>query len=405
MLQKHYLAHICQDTKALVQTETTNLERLNRERTAFYDAIPSTFIYKDAQNPRESFVMLRGQYNLPGEKVEAGVPAVLPPIAKGDSPGRLTRLDLARWLVSNKNPLTSRVVVNRFWQQMFGVGLVKSSADFGTQGDLPSHPELLDWMASDFQSSGWDVKRLIRTILVSATFRQSSRTNQQLIENDPENRMLARGPRLRLDAEQIRDNVLFVSGLADLSIGGKGVRPYQPSNVWEPVGFAGSNTRFYQQDKGSSLYRRSLYTFYKRTAPPPFMVNFDAPNREQSCTRRERSNTPLQALQLLNDVQHVEAARALAERVLERSELDTAGHIRLLFRTVLSREPDDRESAVLQRQLELHLSNYVANQLEATKLIQIGESKPRSTAKPEILAAYTLIASTILNMDETLTRN
>jgi hypothetical protein len=301
--------------------------------------------------------------------------------------------------------LTSRVAVNRFWQQVFGVGLVKSSADFGTQGEVPVNPELLDWLSIHFESSGWDVKALMRMMLTSAAFRQSSRITPEMLERDPENRLLARSSRLRLDAEQIRDNALFVGGLIDLTQGGKGVKPYQPSNIWEPVGFVGSNTRFYQQDKGSALYRRSLYTFYKRTAPPPFMVNFDAPNREQSCMRRERSNTPLQALQLLNDVQHVEAARGLAQRALSEGLEQPNDRIAFLFKTVLSRSPNQAEAQVLAAQLAKHLERYQANPQDAQQLIQQGETKPASTFPVQELAAYTLLASTILNMDETLNRN
>jgi len=242
-------------------------------------------------------------------------------------------------------------------------------------------------------------------MLTSATFKQNSRILPDVLEKDPENRLLAHAPRLRLDAEQIRDNALFVGGLIDLTQGGKGVKPYQPPNIWEPVGFVGSNTRSYQQDKGSALYRRSLYTFYKRTAPPPFMVNFDAPNREQTCTRRERSNTPLQALQLLNDIQHVESARGLAQRVLSSNENELRPRIKLMFKLVLSRPPTDKELDVLEKQIQVHLNRYKSNPQDAQQLIQIGETKPSANLDPSELGAYTLLASTILNMDETLTRN
>ena len=403
-LRSYYIERICTETKGMLAESISQVDKLRAERDGFYNAIPSTFIYKDNPTPRDSFVMLRGQYNQPGEKVQPDVLAVLPPINKPQDRD-LNRLDLAKWLVSPRHPLTSRVAVNRFWQQVFGVGLVKSSADFGTQGEVPSHPELLDWLSIHFESSGWDVKALMRTMLTSAAFRQSSRITPEMLERDPENRLLARSPRLRLDAEQIRDNALFVGGLIDLTQGGKGVKPYQPANIWEPVGFAGSNTRFYQQDKGAALYRRSLYTFYKRTAPPPFMVNFDAPNREQSCMRRERSNTPLQALQLLNDVQHVEAARGLAQRALSEGLELPSDRIAFLFKTVLARSPNQTEAQVLAEQLSKHLERYQANPQDAQQLIQQGETKPASTFPVQELAAYTLLASTILNMDETLNRN
>jgi hypothetical protein len=403
-LKEHYLARLCSDTKASVAEVVSQLDQTRSQRENFFNSIPSTFIYKDNPTPRESFIMLRGQYNQPGEKVQPDVLSILPPITKPQT-GQLNRLDLAKWLVTPRHPLTSRVAVNRFWQQIFGVGLVKTSGDFGTQGETPSHPELLDWLAIHFEESGWDVKGLMRLMLTSASFKQSSKIPADVLEKDPENRMLARAPRLRLDAEQIRDNALFVGGLIDLTLGGKGVKPYQPPNIWEPVGFVGSNTRAYQQDKGSSLYRRSLYTFYKRTAPPPFMVNFDAPNREQTCTRRERSNTPLQALQLLNDVQHVEAARGLGQRILGSGLTHAPDRIELMFKTILSRKPSSRELEVLEKQVNQHLQRYKANPADAQQLIQIGESKPMPDFDPAELATYTLLASTILNMDETLTRN
>ncbi len=404
-LLAYYVRAVCVDTLPKFADLNSELTRLQTERDAIDNAIPSTFIYRDIAQPRESFVMLRGQYDKPGDKVEPEVPAILPSLKKGDAQLRATRLDLAQWLVSPEHPLTARVAVNRLWQQFFGTGFVKSSGDFGTQGELPSHPELLDWMAVHFRESGWDVKALVRMIVTSATFRQSSRVTSELYARDPENRLLARGSRLRLDAEQIRDNALFVSGLINLEIGGKGVKPYQPPNIWEPVGFVGSNTQFYKQDMGSALYRRSLYAFYKRTAPPPFMVNFDAPNREQSCTRRERSNTPLQALQLMNDVQHIEAARELARRMLTEGGESAAERIAFAYKAVLARKPDTQELELLNEQLGKHLARYQQSPDDATKLITQGQSKaPAELAAPE-LAAYTLVASTILNLDETLTRN
>ncbi|MCE9555935.1 MAG: DUF1553 domain-containing protein, partial [Planctomycetes bacterium] len=405
-LRTHYLKTVCVDTMPQFAATVAEINALRRKRDAIVDkGAPSTFIYKDLPTPRDSFVMMRGAYDKPGDKVQPEVPAFLPPLKKTDSKARATRLDLAKWLVAPENPLTARVAVNRFWQQFFGMGLVKTSYDFGSQGQLPSHPELLDWLATDFRDHGWNVKNLVRQMLTSATFRQSSRVTPELWTKDPENRLYARGPRFRLDAEQIRDNALSVSGLINLEMGGKGAKTYQPPNIWEPVGFVGSNTRFYKQDSGPELYRRSIYTFFKRTAPPPFLANFDAPNREQFCSQRERSDTPLQALQLMNDVQHVEAARALAERMLTEGGATPAERIAFAYRTVLSRRPDAEELSMIEGQLNAHLERYSNELAAATKLITQGQSKPKAGLKPAELAAYTLVANMILNLDESLTRN
>jgi hypothetical protein len=405
-LRTYYLQTVCVDTKPQFVVTMDEVAQLRSEREALdKTATTNTFIFKDLPKPRDSFVMIRGAYDKEGEKVEPAVPAFLPPLKQADPKVRANRLDLANWIVADENPLTARVTVNRFWQQFFGVGLVKTSHDFGSQGELPSHPELLDWLALEFRDQGWNVKDLVRLMLNSATFRQSPRVSPEIYAKDPENRLYARGPRFRLDAEQIRDNALFVSSLINLEMGGKGAKPYQPANIWEPVGFSGSNTRFYKQDSGPALYRRSIYTFYKRTAPPPFMANFDAPNREQFCTRRERSDTPLQALQLMNDVQHVEAARALAERMITEGGTTPIDRIAFAYRTVLSRRPDAAEAALVEGQLKTHLARYEKDPAAAGKLVTQGASKPRAGLAPAELAAYTMVANTILNLDETLTRN
>jgi hypothetical protein len=404
-LREYYVQQVCTETKKQFEPMATELVQLRQRRAEFDGAIPVTFTFADLPKPRDSFIMLRGDYTKPGEKVEPGTPAALPALKKADPNGRATRLDLAKWLVEPENPLTARVATNRLWQQFFGTGLVKSSGDFGSQGEPPSHPDLLDWLASEYRQSGWDTKKLVRMLVTSATFREASAVTPELLGRDPENRLLARGPRFRLDAEQIRDNALFVSGLMNLTIGGKGVRPYQPPNIWEPVGFVGSNTRFYTQDKGDALYRRSIYTFLKRTAPPPFMANFDAPSREASCTRRERSNTPLQALQLMNDVQHVEAARALAERMITQGGSTADDRITFAYKTVLARSPEAEERQIVGAQLASHIERYAKDAEAAKKLVAHGESKPNDKLAAPELAAYTLVANTILNLDETLTRN
>ncbi len=416
-LRDFYLSRICTLTRGEVEPLRQKVSELRKQRDAFVDAIPQTFVFRDLDKPRDAFVMQRGAYDKPGEKVEPNVPAILPPLrlasSGAEAPGdakpapapRPKRLDLALWLVAPENPLTSRVTVNRFWQQFFGTGLVATPDDFGSQGQPPSHPELLDWMASYFQATGWDVKNLVRLMVTSATYRQSSKVTSEMIARDPANRLFERGPRYRLDAEQLRDNALFVSGLLDGTFGGKGVRPYQPPNIWEPVAYSGSNTKDYRQDTGGSLYRRSLYTFFKRTAPAPFMTSFDAPNREQFCTRRERSNTPLQALQLMNDVQHFEAARGLAERMLLEGGKTPEDRIAYGYQTVLARKPSPDELAVVSDALKQHLQRYAGDPDAAKKATTFGESRPNPSLPEGELAAYTLAANLLLNLDETVTRN
>lgn len=378
---------------------------IEKEIAEIEAAAPITFVMADLPKPRKSFVMLRGAYDNPGDQVTRGVPAFLPGLGEKPADREFNRLDLANWLISDSHPLTARVTVNRFWQQFFGVGLVETSADFGSQGALPSHPELLDWLAVQFIDDGWDMKALVKRIVTSHAYRQQSRVTPEHLNKDPQNRLLARGPRLRLDAEVLRDQALFVSGLLVPTIGGPGVKPYQPPNIWEPVGFGNSNTRYYKQGSGEDLYRKSLYTFLKRTAPPPFMSTFDAPNREQSCSRRGRSNTPLQALQLMNDIQHVEAARGLAQRMLREGGEKATNRIKWGWRTVTSRKPAAVEVAIAQSALTQHLKNYKADPDAANELIHYGESEPDGELDPVELAAYTLLANLILNLDETIVKN
>ena len=398
------------------------------------DSLPGTMVYRDTTKPRVANVMKRGQYDQKGDEVTKGTPAFLPAMrrqnlvsapaneaspnpAKSNAseapaspdaskqPADASRLDLARWLVSEDHPLTARVTVNRFWQQIFGTGIVLTSEDFGSQGSPPTHPELLDDLAFRFRSEGWNVKALIKEFVMSQAFRQQSHCTAEALAIDPANRWLSRGPRLRLDAEQIRDNVLAVSGLLDETMGGAGVKVYQPENIWEPVGYADSNTRYYLQDHGSALYRRSLYVFLKRTAPPPFMSNFDAPNREMFCARRERSNTPLQALQLMNDVQHVEAARHFGERMLREGGLDDASRIRYGFRLLLSRWPDEHELKVVMEALRGFQRKFATSPANAEELLAVGESASSATFAKTELAAYTLLGNLLFNLDETVNRN
>ncbi len=401
LLQHEYLAYFARPVTEPLRVLRERWDTARAEHAIAADAIPGTMVFKDLAVPRDSFVMLRGQYDKKGDKVTPGVPAVLPPL-KVEGGKRPTRLDLAKWIVSDENPLTARVAVNRLWQQFFGTGLVKTSDDFGTQGALPSHPELLDYLASDYRAN-WDTKKLVRLIVTSDAFKRDAAIAPG--HSDPENRLLARGPRFRLDAEQLRDNALAVSGLLNPQAGGRGVNVYQPPNIWEPIGYGDSNTRYYLQDHGEALYRRSLYVFIKRTAPAPFLTNFDGPNREQLCAVRERTNTPLQALQLMNDVQFFEAARVLAERVLSDGGKTTDERITFLYRTVLSRKPDVDELRIVSGALAKQQKLFAADPEGAKKVARAGESKPKGVAPDVEVAAWTLICNLVLNLDETVSRN
>ena len=423
-VKAYFVAWVASDVPREILQAREAWHALKAQREKLDDRIPGTMIYREAGKPRQAHIMLRGQYDAKGDPVEPGGLAALAPIqspsdAKPDSQGglqgdsqgsqRLTRLDLAKWLVSDKQPLTARVTVNRFWQQLFGVGLVKTSDDFGTQGAPPSHPQLLDDLAHHFVKSGWDVKALMKEMVLTDAFQRGGVGDEEAYSKDPENRYLARGPRIRLDAEQIRDNALAVSGILDRKIGGAGFRGYQPPKIWEPVGYGDSNTRYYIQQHGQELYRRSLYAYFKRTAPPPFMSNFDAPNRETTCTKRERSNTPLQALQLMNDIQHVEAARCLAERVLKASPQDENSRIERLFQWVLARAPDAYEQQQLARFFDKSLERMQANPEDAKRLSKAGErwvdTELGASVSAEQIAAWTLLCNLVLNLDETVTRN
>lgn len=404
-VKKFWLTDIYAGGQEIVNNLNEKKAPFEKEKNEIEKAAPITFVMADLPKPRESFVMLRGAYDRPGQKVTRNVPSFLPQLKENEDGSDYDRLDLANWLVSRENPLTARVAVNRVWQQFFGTGLVETSADFGSQGQPPSHPELLDWLAMQFIDDGWDTKRLVRRILTSDAYRRSSKTSPELLLADPNNRFLARGPRLRLDAEVLRDQALFVSGLLVPTIGGPGVKPYQPANIWEPVGFGNSNTRYYKQGTDEDLYRRSLYTFLKRTAPPPFMSSFDAPNREQSCSVRQRSNTPMQALQLMNDVQHVEAARAFAQRIIKEGGKTAKMRIRWGWRTVTSREPNAKEVQIALGALKQHQQRFKKDKDSAKELIGFGDSEPGESFRTPQLAAYTLLANLILNLDESVNKN
>jgi hypothetical protein len=308
------------------------------------------------------------------------------------------RLGLAQWLVSKENPLTARVAVNRLWQHCFGEGLVRTVDDFGSQGEAPAHPELLDWLAVTFRDSGWDVKALMRQIVLSRTYKQDSRRST---DRDPENRLLSRGPSGRLSAEMLRDQALAVSGLLVPQVGGPSVRPYQPPGLWEAVSYNGEES--YATSRGGDLWRRSLYTYVKRQAPPPGMLTFDGPTREKCTMRRPRTNTPLQALQLLNDDTFVEASRVLAERLLQTPQEDEA-RLRQLWRQTLVREANPDEIAMLHGLLQRQRERFGKNPATAMELLAVGAAKRDTNLNPREHAAWTVLAQTVLNLDEAITK-
>jgi hypothetical protein len=373
---------------------------VRKMREQFYDSIPTVMVMAESPQPRDTFVLKRGAYDNHGEKVTPGVPAILPPL-RPEWPKN--RLGLARWLVDRGNPLTARVTVNRFWQMYFGTGLVKTVQDFGSQGEWPIHADLLDWLAVEFMDSGWNMKAMHRTIVTSATYRQSSKAAPELLQKDPENRLLARGPRLRLGPDMIRDQALAVSGLLVEKVGGPSVKPYQPPGLWQEL----AGGKGYEADRGEGLYRRTLYTFWKRTVAPPFMINFDSPSRETCTVLETRTNTPLQALDLMNDVAFVEASRKLAERLLREGGTDPGERIDYLYRLVLGRPVEPAEKQIVLETLRRFESRYGADWDAAKTFLRQGDSpvaKPAAKMGASELAAYTAVASLILNLDETITR-
>jgi mono/diheme cytochrome c family protein len=379
-----------------IQQAWRELLAARRQKEQFVDGLPTVMVMQERESPRDTFLLLRGAYDKPGDKVTPGVPGILPPVPQG-SPNN--RLGFARWLVDPSNPLTARVAVNRFWQMYFGTGLVKTVEDFGSQGEWPSHPELLDWMATEFMRTGWDVKAMQKLIVTSATYRQSSKATPELLQKDPENRLVGRASRLRLPAGVIRDQALAVSGLLVEQVGGPSVKPYQPAGLWKEL-----SGQDYVQDKGEKLYRRSLYTFWKRSSPPPSLMNFDAAGREACVVRETRTNTPLQALDLMNDVTYLEAARKLAERVMKERRTSAEERIVLAFRLVTARRPTAREVSLLQDALASYLSDYKGDPEAAGNYLSLGESPRDAELDVSELAAYSTLAGLILNLDETITK-
>ena len=406
---KHYRTHVDTEYPKLQSDETSK----KKERDALELLTPAVMVMKEMATPRETFVLKRGQYDQPSIRVSAKVPSIFSPIRSSKSVSNITadvatagepvgRLELGKWLVDSRNPLTARVAVNRWWQSFFGTGLVKTAEDFGITGDSPSHPELLDFLATKLIDSRWNVKELLKSIVTSETYKQSSRLTPELLERDPENRLLARGPRYRLEAETVRDNALAIAGLLQTRIGGPSVKPYQPAGLWEDVTV--SRKGKYVADIGDGLYRRSMYTFWKRTCPPPSMMSFDAPNREVCMARRARTNTPLQSLVLLNDPTYVEAARLLAGHMIQDGGSAAADRINLGFRRCVSRDARPDEQQVMQQLLKQAEKRFSSNLKHATDLNRVGETPVDSSIDPIELACWTIVASTLLNLDETISK-
>ena len=423
-VKKHYRENVSPEFARLNE----QIAKLKKQRTDLEQTVPTVMVMQDMDKPRETFILVRGAYDKPGEKVTPDVPSFLPSLPDGATHNRLA---LANWLIDPQHPLMSRVTVNRYWQMFFGTGLVKTAEDFGTQGDLPTHPDLLDWLATDFMAvsaptltrrasegvSGqagslphdqWDVKKLVRRIVTSSTYRQSSVVTPELNAKDPENRLLARGPRYRLQAEFIRDEALFLGGLLNRKIGGKSVSPYQPPGIWEELASRADGKNWtaqeYSQSHGEDLYRRTMYTYWKRTAPPPSLMTFDAPDRETCTVRRARTNTPLQALVLMNDPTYVEASRKFAERIIKEGGDSLDQRLTFAFRSALARPPSPAELAVLRGIYNHQLVRFKASPEAATKLLAVGESPRDESLDAAELAAWSIVASALMNLDETLTK-
>ena len=375
-------------------------QKATKDKIELDNQIPAVMVMEEMPKPRDCFVLVRGQYDKPGEKVTAGLPDFLPSIPK-NVPNN--RLGLAKWIISPENPLTARVTVNRIWERFFGNGIVTTIEDFGTRAEFPSHPELLDYLATEIVRLKWDLKAMVKQIVMSATYRQSSRITEQKLQQDPLNRLISRGPRYRLPGEVIRDQALFAAGLLVEKIGGPSVYPYMPQGVWDETNFYG-NLRNYQHAVGTGLYRRSLYTIWKRTAAPPNMLTFDVPGREACRVRRARTDTPLQALTLMNDLTFVEAARVLAQRMLQEGGLTESQKLSYGFKCVLSRAPTTEELRYLSAGLQKRLAKYQKDPGAARDLISVGLYRVDKSLDPALLAAYTVAASTILNLDEAVNK-
>jgi hypothetical protein len=399
----HFIEHGYAKTRSSFEPLHGRLSQAEQDRKSVDDRIPTSMVFRErGGDPKPAFLLNRGEYDQRRDQVGRAIPAFLPPLPPG---APLNRLGLARWLVAPNHPLTARVAVNRFWLQVFGTGIVKTAEDFGSQGEPPTHPELLDWMAVQFREDGWDVKKFMKRLVMSATYRQSSHMTSEGLAKDPGNRLLSRGPRFRLDAEIVRDQAFFLSGLLIERVGGPSVKPPQPSGLWEAVGYTDSNTARFTADTGAEkVHRRSLYTFWKRTSPPPQMTTLDAPSRESCLVRRERTNTPLQALLMMNEPQFVEASRGLAQRTLREAGPTTDDRLAYMFRLATARRPDSKDLSELIGALNDFLAHYAKDAVAAKELINIGETKPDPRFAASELAAWTMIGNVILNLDEVMTK-
>jgi len=395
-LYHHYLHHHDSAYQAVVNAISYQKRAQRHQRRQ----LQPTMIMEEMDTARTAFVLTRGLYDAHGDTAYAGTPARIMEFSQDYPPNRL---GLAKWLLDPQNPLTARVIVNRYWQLIFGEGIVSTVDDFGNQGAIPSHPELLDWLAVEFVESGWDVKHMLKLMVSSATYRQSSKVNAELKTQDPQNTFLARAPQYRFSAETIRDNVLAISGLLVSTMGGPSVNPYQPAGLWQEAS-SGRGTYRYTQGHGEALYRKSLYTFWKRTVPPPSMIIFDAATRNYCVVKRQTTSTPLQALVLLNDPQAIEASRALAERMITEGGETLESRIEFGFRNATSRYPADKELEVLAEILVIEQVTYENDPEAAKALLSVGERSIAKYYKSSELAAYTVVASAILNLDETITK-
>jgi hypothetical protein len=401
-LEAYFVENVWSKTRIVVAPLRAELLAVENQQSAIEKAMPTTLIFKERKDERPAFILKRGEYDQHGDKVGRATPGFLPPLPEK---APRNRLGFAQWVVHPSNPLTARVAVNRMWQQVFGTGIVKTTEDFGVQGEPPSHPELLDYLAVQFVADNWDMKKFVKTLVLSSTYRQSVKVTPEKLAKDPQNRLLSRGPRYRLDAEVLRDQALYSSGLLVEKVGGPSVKPPQPGGLWEAVGYSGSNTVNFKADTGAEkVHRRSLYTFWKRTSAPPQMTTFDAPSRETCIVRRERTNTPLQALLMMNEPQMIEAARGLAERSIKEGGAKAEERLAYLFRLATGRRAEARELAELASAYRDHLAVYSKDATAAKKLIAVGETKPDATLNAGEVAALTMVANMVLNLDEVLSK-